>query len=174
MKDKSKLIAIILVIVTLIVVFISNFINNDEKVDVKEDINIVTNYSNFYTVNSCLYRVTTYLSLQDKEKIYLLLDDNYKSNNNVTEDNVLDLFEDVDSDSTFISKMMYYSKISENLTKYYVKGTVEKNQIYDDEPLDRQKQPEIYFIVYLDSSSKTFSIEPYNGKIFIEGDNYEE
>ena len=55
MKDKSKLTAIILVIITLIVV-ITSFITKDKEESKVGDINIVTNYSNFYTVDSCLYR----------------------------------------------------------------------------------------------------------------------
>jgi len=171
MKDKSKLIAIILVIITLIVVIVSNLTKNNESE--KEKISIVTNYSNFYTVNSCLYRLTTYLSLDDSKNVILLLNEQYKKNNRITTDNVMDLFIDVEGDSTFISQKMYYSNINSNITKYYVKGYIEKNQLFDDEVINNLNKTDVYFIVYLDSSNKTFSIEPYDGEIFIKGVEYE-
>ena len=172
MKDKSKLIAIILVIITIIVLVISYFfsnkdVNNDEK------INIVTNSSNFYTVNSCLYRVITYASSKDKDSLYLILSDKYKKNNNITKENVLELFSNIDEYSTFVSEKMYYSQIEETLTKYYVEGRIEKNEIYDDIITNNLNYNKVYFIVYLDSKNKIFSIEPYDGKVFIEGDSYE-
>ena len=170
MKDNSKLTAIILVVVTIIVVVVSLIIEKNGQESDERDILIVTNASNFYTVNSCLYRVMTYVSAQDIESLMLLLNENYKNENKITKDNVLDLFSDVDSNSTFVSEKMYYETLSSNLVKYYVKGYIEENQIYDDEVLKKEDRNSVYFIVYLDSSDKIFSIEPYDGEIFKEGD----
>ena len=172
MKDNSKLIAIVVVIITIIVVLVSYFFTNKDKNN-EEKIGIVTNYSNFYTVNSCLYRVITYASSKDTDSLYLILSDKYKKNNDVTKENILDLFSNIDEDSTFISEKMYYSQIEEDLIKYYVEGRIEKNEIYDDIITNNLNYNKIYFIVYLDSKNKIFSIEPYDGKVFIEGDNYE-
>ena len=94
MKDKSKLTAVILVIVTIIVVVIS-FLTNKPEENKVGDINIVRNYSNFYTVDSCLYRTVTYISSNDKESLYLVMDENYKKENNITEENVMDLFSSI-------------------------------------------------------------------------------
>lgn len=172
MKDKSKLTAVILVILTILVVVLTYIFDKDKEQN-KNEINIVTNYSNFYTVNSCLYRTITHISTSDKESLLLLLDNNYKKENKIDESNVLDLFSNVDVDSTFVSRKMYYEILNSNITKYYVYGYVEKNQIYDDELINKTENKEMYFIVYLDSTNKTFSIEPYNGDIFIGGDKNE-
>lgn len=172
MKDKSKVTAIILVIVTIIVVFVSNFILKNKEGN-EEKINIVTNYSNFYTVNSCLYRTITYASSNDIDSLFLTLNDKYKKDNKITEENVLELFKDVESDSTFVSEKMYYTEINKNLLKYYVEGSIERNQISDDADTNKLESKKVYFIVYMDSKNKIFSIEPYDGQVFIEGDNYE-
>lgn len=169
MKDKSKLTAFILVIVTIIVVIISAVTQKDDK-DKKNNIHIVKNYSNFYTVNSCLYRVTTYISSKDTESLTLTLSENYKKRNKVTTSNVLEFFDNIASDYTFVSKKMYYQVINKNLTKYYVYGIFEKNQLFEDEDLSKVDTKDAYFIVYLNSSSKIFSIEPYDGEIFDGGD----
>lgn len=172
MKDKSKLIAIVLVILTIVVVVISTIFNKDSEIE-KNDVNIVTNYSNFYTINSCLYRVITYLSEKDNESLFLLVDENYKKENDITKDNVLSIFDEVQENNTFESKKMYYEELSDNITKYYVYGVAFENQIYDGQELLESTYQDLYFIVYLDSENKTFSIEPYDGKIFIEGDTNE-
>lgn len=176
MEDKSKLTAIILVIVTIIVVAVSFIFDKIEEKEEVNDINIVTNYSNFYTVNSCLYRTITYISYKDSESLFLVLDDNYKNKNNITKENALSLFNNIVEDSTFVSKKMYYQKINDNITKYYVYGQVQLNQIYDGDVTNKVSHTDMYFIVYMDTSSKTFSVEPYTSDLFskLGGDNNEE
>ena len=172
MKDNSKYVAIILAILAIIAVIISLSVKNDTKKSEYEPL-VVTNPSNFYTVNSCLYRVITYLSDKDLNSLSLVIDDNYKKNNNVTKENILDLFFEVEANSTFVSEKMYYETINSNLIKYYVKGHIEINQIMDDVPLEDKNYDYVYFIVYLNTSNKLFSIEPYDGKIFKVGDEIE-
>ena len=170
MKDNSKYIAIGLVIVTLIVVVVTNIMkdNNEEKVE-KEPL-IVNNYSDFYTVNSCLYRAITYISTDDRESLLLLVSDDYKNQNKITKENVLDSFHDVEANSTFVSQKMYYENLNNDITKYYIKGYIKKNELFDDRELVKLDTETEYFIVYLDSSNGIFAIEPYNGEIFEEGD----
>ena len=65
MKEKnSKLLAIILSVLTITVVVISVFLI---KKDNDADMNLLTvnNASEFFTVNSCLYRITNYVYKKD-------------------------------------------------------------------------------------------------------------
>lgn len=172
MKDKSKLIAIILVVITILVVVLTNIFNK-EKEETQTKIEIVTNYSNFYTVDSCLYRTITYVSSNDKESLLSILSSGYKKENNIDESNVLNLFDEIDENSIFVSKKMYFEQINENITKYYVYGQVKENHILDDELMTEDNYKEKYFIVYLDTLNKTFAIEPYDGNLFIGGENNE-
>lgn len=172
MKDKSKLVAIILVIITILVVILTYIF--DKTAQKKENkIEIVTNYSNFYTVDSCLYRTITYVASKDNESLLSVLSDKYKKENNVDSNNVLSLFSSIEEDSIFISKKMYFEQINNNITKYYVYGHIKKNQIVDDELTIEDEYKESYFVVYLDTENKIFAIEPYNGDIFIGGENNE-
>lgn len=176
MKDKSKLTAIILVVITILVVVLSFLFDKDKQDNKIEDIRIVSNYSNFYTVDSCLYRTINYISSKDSESLILILNDEYKKDNNITQENVLNLFSNIDEGSTFISKKMYYQKISDNITKYYVYGQVQANQIYDDFDMTEFSYNDMYFIVYMDTVNKTFSVEPYSSEMFLnlDGDTNEE
>ena len=172
MKDKSKLVAIILVIITILVVVFTNLFNKEEQKK-ENEIEIVTNYSNFYTVDSCLYRTITYVASKDTESLLSILSDSYKKENNIDANNILSLFGEIEEDSIFVSKKMYFEQISNNITKYYVYGHIKKNQILDDELTIQDDYREKYFIVYLDTENKTFAIEPYNGDVFIGGENNE-
>lgn len=169
MKDKSKLVAIILVIITILVVVLTNLLNKDGE-QKENKIEIVTNYSNFYTVDSCLYRTITYIASRDNQSLLSVISDNYKKENNIDTNNVLNVFSEIEEDSIFVSKKMYYEKINNNITKYYVYGHTEKNQILDDEITLNNEYKEQYFIVYLDTTNKTFAIEPYSGELFIGGE----
>jgi len=170
MKDNSKVVALVLVVLTIIVLLIT-FISNKNGQTLKENNKvIVTNYSDFYTVNSCLYRTITYLSEKNKDALILLINDNYKKENKINKENVLELFSEVNLDSTFVSEKMYYESLTSSLEKYYVKGFIKENTISDDDILLKQDYESVYFIVYLDSSKNIFSIEPYDGKIFKVGD----
>lgn len=170
MEDKSKLTAIILSLLAIIVVVVSLVTKNIKEKDSYDDILIVTNASNFYTVNSCLYRTITYITSKDTKSLMLLLNDDYKEKNGINEDNVLDVFSDINTTSTFVSEKMYYSELSDSITKYYVQGYIEENQIYDGETLGDKNSNSEYFVVYLNTEENIFSIEPYDGEIFIEGD----
>ena len=169
MKDKKKLMAIILASLAIIVLIIS-FVGKNKVGSQKEDVSIVTNSSNFYTVNSCLYRLTTYISTKDTNSLLLLLNDNYKKNNKITKDNILEILPEASENDTFVSNKMYYSKITKDITKYYVSGYIEQNKLFDGEIISGIDSNQVYFIVYLNSNEKIFSIEPYDGKIFTEGD----
>ena len=173
MKDKSKLLTIIVVIVTILVVVFNYLYNKSQKEDIKKDINIVTNYSNFYTVNSCLYRTVTYISLKDKETLMKLISEEYKNNNEITLNNILNLFPNIDENSTFEAKKMYYENMKGNLVKFYVYGHIKDNQILDDFEVTKLNYQNVYFIVYLDFERKIFSVEPYDGELFLGGDNDE-
>lgn len=166
MQDKSKLKVIILFIITVVVVLVSFLLKSNEE-QKEKDINIVTNYSDFYTVNSCLYRFLTYVSSNDNESLLLVLDENYKSQNDITKDNIINIFNDITSGTSFNSRKMYYQELNNNITKYYVYGYVESyvfGSPYSTNTIEK------YFIVYLDKENQTFSIEPYNGEIFIGGE----
>ena len=149
MKDKSKLLTILLVIVTIIVVAVNYIYNNSKKEEENKDIKIVTNYSNFYTVNSCLYRVINYIYLGDEDSLLKLVSDEYKKNNKITKENVLNLFPKINNDSTFDSRKMYYEQINNNVMKFYVYGHIKDNLFLDGDVVTKINYTESYFIVSL-------------------------
>lgn len=140
------------------------FINRDEASfdsETHAKYEIVKNYNDFYTVNSCVFRYITYLQSSDADALLKVLDEDYIKENSINKDNVLNTLVKYDGNVTFSSKKMYEEKESSTVYKYYVYGYVEKD-VMDSFP----EQIETYFIVRLDKKNNIFTIEPYDGKIF--------
>ena len=162
-KNNKKYVIILLLILVAALGIYYIFFNNNTKKETN-NIRIVTSYNDFYTVNSCLYRLITYIYNKDVDSLSLVIDKNYLKNNNIDKSNILSILPSVDEISTFVSRKMYQEKINDNIVKYYVSGYIEVETF--DGLGDRTNT---YFIVYLDSNHKTFSIEPYDGEVFIGG-----
>ena len=170
-EDKTKLLAIGLAILTIAVIIISFTTKQDKKVDHYKF--ILKQPSEFFTVNSCLYRTVTYVSKKDTDSLLKTLDNSYKKKNKIDKDNVLSIFPNITGEVTFVSKKMYYEKVNNNVKKYYVKGLIKKNEIHDFNIVEKEPEEYLYYIVVLDSSKQLFSVEPYDGKIFMDGDENE-
>ena len=165
--DKKDVLALVLVILVITVVILS-IINQNKKNNTDNNISIVTNYNDFYTVDSCLYRTVTYLNTNDMDSLSLVLTDEYKKNNDIN--NIFNEYSNLPSDSTFASRKMYYEKVNNNITKYYVYGYALPNLFIENSNDYMRGKVDLYFIVYIDSDNLTFSVEPYDGEIFIGGE----
>ena len=171
-EERKKLyLAIILPIITIIIVVVS--FTTRQSNDIKHDISILKQPSEFFTVNSCLYRTITYVSNKDTDSLLKVLSDTYKKKNKINANNVLKVFPSINGEATFVSKKMYYEKINNKIKKFYVKGIVKKNTIHDFSQVEKEENDYIYFIVTMDSKKQVFSIEPYDGEIFMDGDTNE-
>ena len=78
-EKNSKLLAIFLAILAIIVVVVSIVSGKkDNNIDDK-DASIVNNASKFFTVNSCMYRVTNYIYKKDTSSLMNVLSNKYTS-----------------------------------------------------------------------------------------------
>lgn len=160
---------LLLVIITLVVLITSVVMNYTNKEEEKNDISIVTNYTNFYTVDNCANRYVTSITMGDSDSLLKQLSSSYKKENNVNKDNVLNIIGSIDATS-YKSNKMYYEAINENVTKYYVDGSLVKEEFDEYMNIVSNTSKEYYLIIYLNKKNDTFSVEPYDGEIFIEGD----
>lgn len=131
-----------------------------------DNINIVTNPSKFYTVSNCVSRYINYLCSKDTDNILLLLNNSYKKKNSINKKNVFSKLESLNELYSFKPKKMYQEIVNKNVTKYYVYGSIyidNMSNIIDD-------GEDYYIIVYLNKKDYTYSIEPYDGKLFLGGD----
>lgn len=164
-EDKNKKILIIILVIAVIILgiyklFFENKSKHNEAIDTKT-ISIVKNQNDFYLVSSCVSRYLNYLSADDKEKLLMLLSDNYKNENSVTSENIYNFISRLDGLYSFNPRKMYVQRMSENVYKFYVYGLIEKDTI----DLDYAGS-DYYVIVILDKANTTFAIEPYDGGMF--------
>lgn len=162
-EDRNqKIITIILVILVLIIGIYNLFIKKEkqEKLDT-ETISVVNDVDRFFTVASCVSKYISYLSIDDKASIYTLLDNSYKKDSNITEENLYNYVIDVSSGVQFQAQKMYSQNVAKNIVKYYVHGYIET----DGMDIVGTKS-DYYVIAILDEETLTFSIIPYDGEMF--------
>ena len=162
-KNRNTIIIILFGVIAIIVVLMQIFGGKEDK----NNITIVTSTSKFYTVSNCVYRYITYLQAKDTDSLLLLLDNKYKKNNKIDNNNILDKISYLDGLYNFEARKMYEEKLNDNITRYYVYGYLVEEKIDDIGSVS-----DYYVIVTLDTKNKIFSITPYDGEIF--GGNNEE
>lgn len=168
------LIVMIILISTLLIILntsekaleqgdIGNIINYDEtKIEpVKDNIkfftirNCVQNYLDSINIKNSTYEDDEIDEVSISKGIYNLLSKDYIQKNLITIDNLLSKIEKVESKLIFIPLKMNYLQL-ENTTKYTVYGYCQK--------LNNEYIKDLYFIVNVDESNKTFSITPLNNQ----------
>ena len=163
---------IILLIIFLGLCFISIYLYNSiysdrDKVEVsKSKYVLLSDYSRFFTVNSCIYKYIVYVENKDVKNIISVLDEKYKTAKNISDNNVFDYVDKLNGNYSFKSKKIYYEKVSDNKYIYYVFGSLYKETIDGIE-----NEEEKYYLVNMDNENQLFSIAPYDGKIFKEDVN---
>lgn len=131
---------------------------------------IVKNFNDFYTINNCINKFVSYVNNKNHEAILSVLSTNYKEKNNINTNNLLSTL-NLEENSIFVAKKMLYKYVDDKEYKYYVYGLQGKNNITMNNDFDETKAHDAYYIVYIKESEdeKMFSIEPYDGKEFING-----
>lgn len=168
-EKRNLIIAIIISLILIISVIIYEISahltsSNNNKIE------IVTNNSRFFTVSSCVNRYLSYLSNDDVKNILLLIDDNYKKNNNINENNVLKKIKNYSGIKEFSAKKMFEEKINNDYYRYYVYGEISDISLNEDINA-RVNVEDFYVIVNINNTNYTYSIIPYDGKIFKEKKN---
>ena len=167
-KKNNNYILLIIIAVILICVLGLWYISDNKDNEDNKSINysIVNDYSDFFTVNSCIYRYIQYLSSKDTDKLLKVLNQEFIDNNNVTKDNIYSILTELDGEYSFSSKKMYVGTIKDKYYVYYVYGVLLKEEI---EGIDSKVDK--YFKVYYDKSENVFSIYPIDINDFNEVDN---
>ena len=161
--DKNLKLVIALIVIMAVLAGINQIFFKD-KAKVKEDkvnpdeILLVDDYNRFYTVSSCVSKYLNYLATNNTEKLLVLLSNEYKTENNITESNIYTFIPKITGNRNFSPKKMYQQRLNQTIYKYYVYGKDSLNT--------SSAKEDYYIIVILDESTMTFAIEPYDGSMF--------
>lgn len=164
MKDleKNEKILLICIIIGLIIVFIVKLLTrstSEEELD--KSIKIVTDQNRFFEVSSCINKYIQYSQNQEYDKLFSIINEDYKEKNNIDINNVFSFFKQIGVNDVFSARKMYYQQLDNGIYKYYVYG------YYREELMDSiGENKEYYIVVYLYTDNMTFSIEPYDGELF--------
>lgn len=168
--EKRNIIILFIIAIVLIsgIIIYETFFNKSIKEE-SADINILKDNSRFYTVSSCVNRYLTYLTNNDVNNLILLVDENYKKKKNITKNNILEYLPEMDKKYSFSAKKMYEQKLNDDYIRYYVYGILMEDVFSEEDSIKNSK--DFYTIVTINSEDYTYSITPYDGKIFKGGSN---
>lgn len=172
MEKVEKRNIIILVIIAIILIsgiIVYETFFDKSTVNEEKDITVLKDNSRFYTISSCINRYLTYLTNNDSDNLILLVDSEYKKENNINKNNILEYLPKLDKRYSFSAKKMYEQKLSDDYTKYYVYGYLIEDVFNEEDSI--KNALDFYTIVTINSENHTYSITPYDGDIFIGGSN---
>lgn len=163
-NKKNIFLLTILIIIIIVGLTLHDYRNPSNGVKVTKKITLVDDYSRFFTISNASNKYINYLQNRDKDNLMFLLSDSYIEGNNINKNNILTKLKLLDEgEYNFEARNMYQEKFSKNIIRYYIKGNLTRIMI------DQYTKPIDYYLIvdlYLDNS--TFSVIPYDGKMFKE------
>jgi len=122
-KDDIKTIIVVVVVcvVCLTIGLVLNLKSNFDK------LSPVSEYGVFFSEVKYINNYLNYISNNDKEGVFNLLNVKYIEENNINYDNVLEYVDNYSGSCSVKVTDMNYVKLKSNITLYYVKGKVYKN-----------------------------------------------
>ena len=157
MKNKSNIDNIILMIIFVILVGVLIYIVSTNKKENNKVVpettkpyvyETVNDYSDFFTIENCVNKYLSYLSLNDKDSLKKILDQEYLNSINNNIDNLNNKY--IGKNISIRLNGMY---MHDNI--YYVKGTV-----YEELKNKVNKLEDEYLFIKVDKDFKLFSITP--------------
>ncbi len=166
--DKDNILKFIILFVVMIAVFIV-IVLSSPKNETENKIELVDDYSMFFTVEDSVNRYIGYISDKENDKLLNVLNKKYIKENNIDKDNVLNILDNLnlrENINTFEAIKMYQKNINTNLKEYYVSGKILREDIDD-----RFFISNYYVIVHINKNTNTFDITPYDEISFKEVSN---
>ncbi len=168
-KIKISIIAFIIIIIVLIIVLLSNYNIKNKNGNTSSAVRDIPTTQKtplekekfngtYMFIDDIVNKFFMYISQKDEninneEAVYAVLDEEYISENSITQDNVLDFFGKYKEYNSYSTKNMYNKEITEyegtaNIF-YYLKGVVRINGNLE----------YIYTLIKVDSINQTYSIK---------------
>ncbi len=163
LKNKNIILIIILVALLTILFILSKKENKTLNDNNNSNYKIVTNANDFFTIEGCINRYIDVLSNKESDNMMKLLDSDYVKKELITNNNVFNKINPLDSIYKFSAKKMYYEKINKDNYKYYVYGKLKKELINGND-----LGTDYYVIINMNKEKLLFSVTPYDGLIFKE------
>ena len=153
---KTFIVIVSVCIICIVIAVIFNIKSNVERMEPVSEYNVF--FSNVNYVNNYI----NYVSNDDSEAVYALLDDDYIDDNNITYDNVLNNVKNYSTGSFIKVTSMSFVEIKNNFI-YYITGSILENNFDGNVVIDDN----FSIILKSDFDNLTFSLYP------VTDDNYE-
>lgn len=141
-----------IIFIGLVIIAIINKVN-PALIDISGEYSyrIVKDETRYYTVSNTISKYASYINAKDKESILTILDNDYKKNNDINVDNVLEKVGNFDKNISITPSYMCSRKRNDEITQYIFSASI--NDTKGDKITTKN------YSVYLDSKNMTFSVE---------------
>jgi len=171
MDNIKKLIVLIVIIILIILMslIIIKYVDKKDReenfentltMEVENTISILDNRNEFFAVKSCITKYLSYVSLEDDEIVYAILDKNYIEEYNINRQNVL-LNLDKYNNPVFYSDKIYVIQNTAEVYTYFIYGNIVDK--------DTMEKDEFKIVVRMDKEKDLFSFISYR---YIEDKQY--
>ncbi len=168
MKNIKKLIIILAILIVIIIVALIIILQNKDAInnaieennyipdeasksnELEKNIVLETNDSTFFSVESNLKNYILYLKVKNSKALYELYSQEYINKNQITQENILNKVDKIETDSYEFKLKKLYLNESYMYTVYYAEGIL----------LQDGNETNKYFIVYVDQETLSWALEP--------------
>ena len=176
MKTINKtIIGFIVILVIIIAINLTNKMNltnktndivEENKIEETMKLNVkleeLRDRNMFFTVSSCVNKYLNYVVSKDETVLYNILDNDYITEKEITENNVLSYVEKLTEYQIFEAKKMYILEDG-NISTIYVKGKIRDDILDENKP---RKDYEVAVKIYHDKN--IFTVIPFEKVPLIE------
>lgn len=130
-------------------------LKNEERIDAPDErvtaksVTILTNHSTFFSIEKLMTRYFLYLRAGNNEAVYDIIEDSYKDENEINEQNVIETLRINTYEGNYTAKEIYERKDNYKPI-YFISGTLEKNGT----------RTPCYFIMKQDKENISFKLKP--------------
>ena len=155
------------IVVIFIIIFVGSFIymkfteNKTEDQQIDTTVIALVDVNRFFTIDSAISKYFSYVTSKNSESILKILDEDYVSRNNITNDNIYNFVGNYDTNISSSLEEAYQISSYNNIYKYYVKVVLRLETLYDS-----TLQEYVYYIVTINENELTFAMEPISEIIY--------
>lgn len=156
------------IVVIFIIIFVGSFIymkfteNKTEDQQIDTNVIALVDVNRFFTIDSAISKYFSYVTSKNSESILKILDEDYVSRNNITNDNIYNFVGNYDTNISSGLEEAYQISSYNNIYKYYVKVVLKLETLYDS-----TLQEYVYYIVTINENELTFAIEPISETMYL-------
>lgn len=156
------IICFLIIIFTVSLIYTRIFEGHVEEEKIDTTVVALADVNRFFTIDSAISKYFSYVTSNNSNFLFKVLDQDYVRRNNITSSNIYNFVGNYESNINSSLEEAYQVSSYKNVYKYYVKVALKLETLYTS-----TLQGYNYYIVTIDENDLTFAIEPISDIIYL-------